>query len=87
MKTQAFPYAKIAPNTYEIGEFDCASMFLLVGDEQAFSEYIREEAQGMIAPGSRPPSDASPEPSSVRPPEGEPDGLPIPGEPNELPLP
>jgi len=35
MKTQAFPYAEIAPNTYEIGEFDCASMFLLVGDEQA----------------------------------------------------
>lgn len=35
MKTQAFPYVEIAPNTYEIGEFDCASMFLLVGDEQA----------------------------------------------------
>ena len=35
MKTQAFPFAEIAPNTYEIGEFDCASMFLLVGDEKA----------------------------------------------------
>ena len=59
----------------------------LVGDEQAFSEYIREEVQGMIARGSRPPSDASPEPSSVRPPEGESDGLPIPSESSELPLP
>ena len=35
MKTRAFPYAEIAPNTYEIGEFDCASMFLLIGDEKA----------------------------------------------------
>ena len=35
MKTQAFPYKEIAPNTYEIGEFDCASIFLLVGDEKA----------------------------------------------------
>lgn len=35
MKTQAYPWMEIAPNTYEIGEFDCASMFLLVGDEQA----------------------------------------------------
>jgi len=35
MKTQAFPYQEIAPNTYEIGEFDCASIFLLVGDEKA----------------------------------------------------
>jgi hydroxyacylglutathione hydrolase len=35
MKTQAFPYAVIALNTYEIGEFDCASIFLLVGDEKA----------------------------------------------------
>lgn len=34
-RTQAFPYAEIAPNTYEIGEFDCASMFLLIGDEKA----------------------------------------------------
>ncbi|MCU0522800.1 MAG: MBL fold metallo-hydrolase [Anaerolineae bacterium] len=34
-KTQAFPYTEIAPNTYEIGEFDCASMFLIVGDEKA----------------------------------------------------
>jgi hydroxyacylglutathione hydrolase len=35
MKTQAFPYKEIAQNTYEIGEFDCASIFLLVGDEKA----------------------------------------------------
>lgn len=35
MKTQDFPHAEIAPNTYEIGEFDCASMFLLIGDEKA----------------------------------------------------
>lgn len=35
MKTQAFPFKEIARNTYEIGEFDCASMFLLIGDEQA----------------------------------------------------
>jgi len=24
MKTQAFPFREIYPNTYEIGEFDCA---------------------------------------------------------------
>jgi hydroxyacylglutathione hydrolase len=35
MKTQAFPYKEIAPNTYEIGEFDCASIFLLIGVERA----------------------------------------------------
>lgn len=35
MKTRDFPYAEIAPQTYEIGEFDCASIFLLVGDEKA----------------------------------------------------
>jgi hydroxyacylglutathione hydrolase len=35
MKTQAFPCKEIAPNTYEIGEFDCGSIFLLVGDEKA----------------------------------------------------
>jgi hydroxyacylglutathione hydrolase len=35
MKTQAFPYKEIATNTFEIGEFDCASIFLLVGDEKA----------------------------------------------------
>jgi glyoxylase-like metal-dependent hydrolase (beta-lactamase superfamily II) len=35
LKTQAFPYKEIAPNTYEIGEFDCASIFLLVGTEKA----------------------------------------------------
>ena len=35
MKTRAFPYKEIAPDTYEIGEFDCASVFLLIGDEKA----------------------------------------------------
>jgi hydroxyacylglutathione hydrolase len=35
MKTQAFPYKEIIPHTYEIGEFDCASIFLLIGAEQA----------------------------------------------------
>lgn len=35
MKTQAYPYKEIAPNTFEIGEFDCASIFLLIGDEKA----------------------------------------------------
>jgi hydroxyacylglutathione hydrolase len=35
MKTQAFPYKQIALDTYEIGEFDCASMFLLIGSEKA----------------------------------------------------
>ena len=35
MKTQAFPYKEISPNTYEIGEFDCASIFLLIGDKKA----------------------------------------------------
>ena len=35
MKTQAFPFREIYPNTYEIGEFDCASIFLIVGGEQA----------------------------------------------------
>lgn len=35
MKTQAFPHKEISPNTFEIGEFDCASVFLLIGDEKA----------------------------------------------------
>jgi hydroxyacylglutathione hydrolase len=35
VKTQAFPYKEIADHTFEIGEFDCASMFLLIGDEKA----------------------------------------------------
>lgn len=35
MKTRAFPYVEIAPATLEIGEFDCASMFLLKGDKKA----------------------------------------------------
>jgi len=35
MKTQAFPIVEIEHYTYEIGEFDCASIILLVGDERA----------------------------------------------------
>ncbi|MBN1933612.1 MAG: MBL fold metallo-hydrolase [Anaerolineae bacterium] len=35
MKIQAFPYKEISPGSYEIGEFDCASIFLLVGDKKA----------------------------------------------------
>ena len=35
MKTQAYPYKEFAPNTFEIGEFDCASVFLIVGEEKA----------------------------------------------------
>lgn len=35
MKTQSYPYREIARDTYEIGEFDCASVFLLIGDEKA----------------------------------------------------
>jgi hydroxyacylglutathione hydrolase len=35
MKTQAFPYKEIAYQTYEIGEFDCASIFLLIGGDKA----------------------------------------------------
>lgn len=35
MKTQAYPYQQIAADTYEIGEFDCASIFLLIGSEKA----------------------------------------------------
>jgi hydroxyacylglutathione hydrolase len=35
MKTRSFPNKELAPETYEIGEFDCASIFLLVGDEKA----------------------------------------------------
>jgi hydroxyacylglutathione hydrolase len=35
MKTQAFPIIEIATNSSEIGEFDCASIFLLVGNENA----------------------------------------------------
>jgi hydroxyacylglutathione hydrolase len=35
VKTQAFPFAEIAPGTYEIGEFDCASIFLIIGEERA----------------------------------------------------
>lgn len=35
MQTRAYPYVQIAENTLEIGEFDCASMFLLVGSEKA----------------------------------------------------
>jgi len=35
MTTQAYPVKEIAKNTYEIDEFDCASIFLLVGEEKA----------------------------------------------------
>lgn len=35
MKTQAYPFKEIAKQTYEIGEFDCASTFLLIGEEKA----------------------------------------------------
>lgn len=35
MKTRAYPCKEIGERTYEIGEFDCASMFLLIGDEKA----------------------------------------------------
>jgi hydroxyacylglutathione hydrolase len=35
MKTKAFPYARLASGTFEIGEFDCASIFLIIGDERA----------------------------------------------------
>ena len=35
MKTQAYPFKEIADQTYEIGEFDCASIFLLIGAEKA----------------------------------------------------
>ena len=35
MATKAFPVREIAPGTYEIDEFDCASVFLIVGAERA----------------------------------------------------
>jgi glyoxylase-like metal-dependent hydrolase (beta-lactamase superfamily II) len=35
MKTKAYPIVAFKPDTYEIDEFDCASIFLLVGDERA----------------------------------------------------
>jgi len=35
MTTQAHPIKEIAKNTYEIDEFDCGSIFLLVGEEKA----------------------------------------------------
>ena len=35
MLTQAHSIKEIAPNTYEIGEFDCASIFLIIGRERA----------------------------------------------------
>jgi hypothetical protein len=34
MKTQAFPYKEIAPKSCEIGEFSCASIFPLIGEEK-----------------------------------------------------
>ena len=33
--TQKMPWYEFAKNTYEIDEFDCASIFVLVGDERA----------------------------------------------------
>jgi hypothetical protein len=35
MKTKAYPIVAFKPDTYEIDEFDCASIFLLVGDQRA----------------------------------------------------
>jgi glyoxylase-like metal-dependent hydrolase (beta-lactamase superfamily II) len=35
MKTRAYPFKEIGPDTFEIGEFDCASIFLLVGEQKA----------------------------------------------------
>ena len=35
MRTRAYPIVEFKPDTYEIDEFDCASMFLLVGSERA----------------------------------------------------
>ena len=35
MVTSKFPCVEIAPNTYEIDEFDCCSLFLIVGTERA----------------------------------------------------
>ena len=31
----SYPVAEVAPGVYEIDEFDCASAFLVVGDERA----------------------------------------------------
>ena len=33
--TTQHPFFEFAPDTYEIDEFDCASVFVLVGTEQA----------------------------------------------------
>jgi len=46
MKTQAYPYRQIAPGTFEIGEFDCASIFLLAGEEQAMLIDMRGRQSG-----------------------------------------
>lgn len=35
MRTRKMPWFEFAPNTYEIDEFDCVSMFLFVGTEHA----------------------------------------------------
>lgn len=35
MKTRKMPWFEFAPDTYEIDEFDCASIFLFVGTERA----------------------------------------------------
>ena len=35
MATTALPVIEIAKNTYEIDEFDCGSVFVLVGEKEA----------------------------------------------------
>ena len=35
MKIRKMPWFEFAPDTYEIDEFDCASIFLFVGTERA----------------------------------------------------
>ena len=35
MRTKKMPWFEFAPNTYEIDEFDCVSVFLFVGTERA----------------------------------------------------
>ena len=35
MSTQLYPMVQFAPDTWELDEFDCASVFVLVGEERA----------------------------------------------------
>lgn len=35
MRTQDYPHREIVPGAFEIGEFDCASIFLLTGSQKA----------------------------------------------------